>query len=216
MIILKHFRSYSIKIEKIVWDFTKDELGNFFFWNVKSFILVHSKIFNEIAAMSEHEKVERHHELKERKQKSNNTVQWQLWRINFRNSDITKIASMKMLFTLKQHLNKRGIFKFEYLERFRGYQLSWRVWDLWYQLVVAEHELIEVEKLFGRWLNIPYIEDSEPVQKPNGYIDQISKDMESKKISSDRFKEKLLQWRLIFFLKDIKEITLSELASDFK
>ena len=122
-----------------------------------------------------------------------------------------------MLFTLKQHLNKRGIFKFEYLERFRGYQLSWRVCDIWYQLVVAEHELIEVEKLFAKWWNIPYIEDSEPVQKkPNGYIDQISKDMESKKISSDRFKEKLLQWRLLFFIKELKDKTLHELASELK
>lgn len=40
--------------------------------------------------------------------------------------------------------------------------------------------------------------------------------MESKKISSDRFKEKLLQWRLLFFIKELKDKTLHELASELK
>lgn len=40
--------------------------------------------------------------------------------------------------------------------------------------------------------------------------------MESKKISSDRFKEKLLQWRLLFFIKELKDITLHKLANDLK
>lgn len=69
------YRSYAVKIETIVCDFTKDELGNFFFSNVKCFKLVYAQIFSEIAAMSEQEKAARHLEIKERKQKSNNTVQ---------------------------------------------------------------------------------------------------------------------------------------------
>ena len=77
-------RSYSIKIERIVWDFVKDELGNIFFVNVKSFRLVHAELYNQLAAMSQTERAARKLEIKERSDKTNNTVQWQLCRINFR------------------------------------------------------------------------------------------------------------------------------------
>ena len=96
---------------------------------------------------------------------------------------MTKIVSMNMLFALKQHLNKRGIFKFEYLERFRGFQMSWKVWDLCYLLVIAEHELIEVEKLFGKALNIPIKDDNEPVKRKQfDAMADIQKELESRKI----------------------------------
>lgn len=62
---------------------------------------------------------------------------------------------MKMLYELKTHLNKRGIFNFEYLERFKEARMSCKVCDICYMLVDAEHELIEIEKLYARAINIP-------------------------------------------------------------
>jgi hypothetical protein len=206
-------RSYRIKITEIVCDFVKDELGNSFLINVKSFKLLSTELFNSLARMSEKERVEHQHMVKLQQEKANKTVQCQLCRIYFRKSDITKIVSMNMLFSLKQHLNKRGIFKFEYLERFRGQQLSWKVCDLWYLLVVAEDELREVEKLFGKALNIPVDEEEVGRKKIAAANAEILKDMESKKISSDRFDEKLLQWRVLFFFHDVIDISLSELSA---
>ena len=119
-----------------------------------------------------------------------------------------------MLFLLKQHLNKRGIFKFEYLERFKDQQLSCKVCDLWYLLVIAEHELIEVEKLFGKALNIPVKDEHDPKPPKNSkpINAEFIKEMESRKISSDIFTDKLLQLRLLFYFHDILDMTLSELS----
>ena len=68
-------RSHAVKIENMVVDFTKDELGNIFFLNVKSFKLVHAQRYNELAMMSEEQKAARRLEIKERADKTNNTVQ---------------------------------------------------------------------------------------------------------------------------------------------
>lgn len=79
---------------------------------------------------------------------------------------------------------------------------------------MAEHELIEVEKLFGQALNIPIVDEENPTKTQQiGGVEDIAKDMESRKISSDRFKDKLLQWRLLFFLHDIQDRTLSDIAA---
>lgn len=48
--------------------------------------------------------------------KANNTVQCQLCRLSYKKNEVTKIVTFKMLYELKNHLNKRGIFKFEYLD----------------------------------------------------------------------------------------------------
>ena len=42
----------------------------------------------------------------------------------------------------------------------------------------------------------------------------ILKEMESRKISSDRFRDKLLQWRLLFFFQDLQDKSLSEIAEN--
>lgn len=81
--------------------------------------------------------------------------------------------------------------------------------------MVSEHELIEVEKLFGKALNIPISDLGESNKKKStGELAEISKDMESRKINSDRFKDKLVQWRLLFFLENIQDRTLSDIASE--
>lgn len=77
-------RSHSVMIETMVVDFTKDELGNIFFVNVKSFTLVHAKMYNQLAKLSETEKMHRQREIKERADKTNNTVQCTFCRINFK------------------------------------------------------------------------------------------------------------------------------------
>lgn len=83
---------------------------------------------------------------------------------------MTKIASMKMLYELRLHLNKWGIFKFEHLEMFKGHQLSCKLCDICYMLVVAEHELIDIEETIARSLGIPRLEDEEIARRKNKVI----------------------------------------------
>jgi hypothetical protein len=57
-------------------------------------------------------------------------------------------------------------------------------------LVVAEHELIEVEKLYAIAQNIPLEE-------------RHNKANETKKVSSESFRCKLNQWRILFFFQEL-------------
>jgi hypothetical protein len=108
-------RSYNLKIKNMVLDFTKDELGNIFFSTVQSFKLVKVKLYNQLALMNDAQKKARLVEIQELADISNNTVRCRLCRINFKKSEVTNVVSMNMLFELKKHLNKRGIFKFSNL-----------------------------------------------------------------------------------------------------
>lgn len=99
----------------MVLDFTKDELGNIFFSTVQSFKLVKVKLYNQLALMNDAQKKARLVEIQELADISNNTVRCRLCRINFKKSEVTNVVSMNMLFELKKHLNKRGIFKFSNL-----------------------------------------------------------------------------------------------------
>jgi hypothetical protein len=58
-------------------------------------------------------------------------------------------------------------------------------------LVVAEHELIEVEKLYAIAQNIPL---EEKVNKAN----------ETKKVSSESFRTQLNQWRILFYFSEFQ------------
>jgi hypothetical protein len=58
-------------------------------------------------------------------------------------------------------------------------------------LVVAEHELIEVEKLFAISQNIPLEEKSKKMS-------------EMKKVSSESIRQKLYQWRMLFYFQEFQ------------
>lgn len=59
------------------------------------------------------------------------------------------MVTCKMLWELKSHLCKRGVFKFDYLEMFKESMSTCKVCDICYMLIVAEQELIEIEKLYA-------------------------------------------------------------------
>lgn len=62
-------------------------------------------------------------------------------------------------------------------------------------LVVAEHELIEVEKLFAISQNIPLEEKSKKMS-------------EMKKVSSESIRTKLYQWRLLFYFQEFQVLLI--------
>ena len=67
------------------------------------------------------------------------------------------------------------------MQRFKDSRESCKVCDICYMLVVAEHQLIEVEKLYARAQNIP-------LDQPHTSERTIDKE---RKIYSDAFKTKL-------------------------
>lgn len=109
------------------------------------------------------------------------------------------------MYELKTHLYKRGIFKFGHLEIYKDSIETWKVWNFWYMLVVAEHELIEIEKLYAIAQGIPMDDRSKIISK-------ISLKNENK-ISSDNFKNKLQQWRIMFYWKQFFDIDVEELRA---
>ncbi len=70
---------------------------------------------------------------------------------------------------------------------------SCRVCDLCYMLIVAEHELIEVEQEFAKALNIPVSLDSpsQPLVSP------------FKKCTAESVGGSVMQWRLMFYIENI-------------
>lgn len=113
-----------------------------------------------------------------------------------------------MLYELKSHLYKRGIFKFEHLEVYKDSIETCKVCNIWYMLVVAEHELIEIEKLYA-------ISQSIPIDDKSKIISKLSLKDENK-ISSDNFKNKLQQWRIMFYCKQFFDLNLDELKAACK
>lgn len=82
--------------------------------------------------------------------------------------------------------------------------------------MVAEHELIEIEKLFCKALNIPIKDENEPPSKQAQAMVEVVKGMESRKINSNRFKDHLMQWRILFFFQDLQDKSLPELGKESK
>lgn len=73
----------------------------------------------------------------------------EMCRIEYKKSEITKFVTKKSLFELKSHLSKRGVFNFDYLDTFKESNGSCKICDTCYLIIVAEQELIEIEKLFA-------------------------------------------------------------------
>lgn len=133
-------------------------------------------------------------------------IYWKLCKWAFKPEEMQKIVTMKMLSKLRSHYNKRGIFKFDHFTRFKDTKRTWKVCDLCYRIVIAEHELIRTEEKFARMQGIP--------------VDDLSKEKviaaNDAHITSDVFKCKLKQWRLMFYLDVMKEIQLDKIIDSFK
>ena len=191
-------KSYGLRIEQIAIDFVKDARDVIYFTDVNGFKVYEYDKVCHLALLSDDQLLLRRQEAKDIQDKANNTVQCQLCRLSYKKSEVTKIVTFKMLYELKNHLCKRGIFKFEYLENISESTLSCKVCDICYMLVVAEHELIEVEKLYAISQNIPLEE-------------KARKTSELKKVNADNIRSRLFQWRLLFYFQEFQDIQVNAL-----
>lgn len=113
---------------------------------------------------------------------------------------------MKMISELRLHYNKRGIFKFDNFTRFKDTKRTCKVCELCYEIIIAEHELIRTEEKFARMQGIP-------VEDLNKEKEIVANDNH---ITSDIFKWKLKQWRLMFYLDVMKDVQLEKIIESYK
>jgi hypothetical protein len=105
-----------VRIEEIAIDFIKDERDIIYFVDVNGFKVFEFEKVCRLALLSDEQVMMKRVESQDIFDKANNTVQCQLCRLSYKKSEVTKIVTFKMLYELKSHLYKRGIFKFEYLD----------------------------------------------------------------------------------------------------
>ena len=133
-------------------------------------------------------------------------VYCKLWKCAFEPSEMTKIVTMKMLSKLRSHYNRRGIFKFDKFTQFKDTKRTLKVWELCYKIITAEHELIWTEERFAIMQGIP--------------VDDLYKEKaivaNDNRVTSDIFKWKLKQLRIMFYLDVLKDVQLEKIINIYK
>lgn len=136
-----------------------------------------------ILSQANEEKDEEESKQNQLKKKIHINLKCELCHVVKKKQQVSKVITMKMLYELKSHLQKRGIFSFDYLDRFKDSTDSCKICDVCYLMVVAERELIEIEKLYAIAQSIPIDEESKKVSQKMMKAEH--------KILSDCFKNKL-------------------------
>ena len=77
--------------------------------------------------------------------------------------------------------------------------------DICYLLVVAEHELSQIEKKVAEALNIPVPSDDGTPAKVDRN-DPFVKAQQTKEVKSFELGSTLVQWRLLFVFKSLKDV----------
>ena len=119
-------------------------------------------------------------------------------KIAFLKNEVWRIVTMKMISELRGHYNKRGIFKFDHFTRFKDTKRTCKVCELWYMIVIAEHELMKTELKFALSQGIPVHEER----------DQKAKVLKSNSFKSEDFKNKLKQWRIMYYFGSCYEVDM--------
>jgi len=139
-------QSYSVRISRIVLDFITDNNNKVWLFNCRS-IRINTKIYMKSKELQKNVAKKTLDDL-------TCSVYCKLCGLIFKRTDASKTLTDKLLWELVQHLKKRRtILKDIHIQHNTTRPV--RVCNLCYMLVVAEHELIEVEQKFAKISNIP-------------------------------------------------------------
>ena len=174
--------SYHLRITEIVCDFITDCHNNKYLFNVKS-VRIHqtSKKMNYM--------------LKQTKKTFSEltcTIYCKLCGLIFKKDDASKILTYKLLWEFCQHSRTRGV-NLKDIDFTHNSTRPCRVCNLCYKVVVAEHELIELEQKFALAQNIP--------------IKDLYAKVSAKRVPKNRpalLKEQLKKWRLMVYLTELQ------------
>ena len=198
-------RAFNIRMKQIVCDYQRDEKNRVWLVGIHSYLVeTNVKIYKPMLKVNGESEEAANNDNK----KIFGTKRCKMWRIKYSQDQINKLITTKMMYELKTHLYKRGIFKFDHLEMYKDSIETCKVCNFCYMLVVAEHELIEIEKLYA-------IAQSIPMDDRSKMISKLSLKNENK-ISSDNFKNKLQQWRIMFYWKQFFDLKVEELKEACK
>eukprot|EP00347_Sterkiella_histriomuscorum_P013368 403364979 len=191
---LVHFISvvYGFRVKQIVIDFIKDYKGVYYLTDVKNFTFDEFDKIRYLHLKNENPIIRQQNRI-ELMQRACMTQKCQLCQQKYRPAYVQNTITTKMLYRLNAHLTKRGVFLLQHLSKYQFHQEFCRVCDQCNQLVIAELELMEVERLYAIAQNIPSKE-----------FNKIKKDDEKKLQVSSLTTNQLTQWRLMFMFKEIK------------
>ena len=173
---------YHVRITEIVCDFITDGDNKKYLFNVKS-VRIH-----QISKKLEYK-------LKMTKKTFNEltcTIYCKLCGLIFKKDDASKILTYKLLWEFCQHSRTRGV-NLKDIDFTHNSTRPCRVCNLCYKVVVAEHELIELEQKFALAQNIP--------------IKDLYLKVSAKKVPKNRpalLKEQLQKWRLLIYLTELQ------------
>jgi hypothetical protein len=153
---------HRIRLSKIVLDFVQDETRTNYLVGIPAFEIDNvSKILEIGTPPIAYDEFKPKLTASEVLEDKSALVFWKLWKIAFLKKDVSKIVTMKMISELRGHYNKRGIFKFDHFTKFKDTKRTWKVWELCYMIVLAEHELMKTELQFAVYQGIPVDEENE-------------------------------------------------------
>lgn len=155
-------RSFNLRLKQIVCDFQKDDRNRVWLIGIHSYLIETDVKISVPMIKSDSEWTKND---KSSNKKIFGTKRCKMCRLKYSQDKINKLITTKMLYELKSHLYKRGIFKFDHLEIYKDSIETWKICNFWYMLVVAEHELIEIEKLYAIAQNIPMDDKSKMISK---------------------------------------------------
>jgi hypothetical protein len=186
-------KAYPLKITELILDFLVDENKTPWLFEMKGIRTKELTKLWDIAGLDEIELLT---------EKNNNSQLCRLCRMGFSKQELQKLVTNKLIWELTTHFQNRGI-PFPQIPHLRKEGLS-AVCSVCYELIVAEHQLIDVEKEFSSLLNISS-SVIERVQEPHAEIDNRRKIWdESDIVMSGSEMPKLKAWRLFFYIERIK------------
>lgn len=107
-------REFNIRIKQLVCDFQKDEKNRVWLVGIHSYLVDFDIKIRPMLKLNGEEAFEKKNSTKIFGQK-----RCKLCRLKYRSDQINKLITTKMMYELKSHLYKRGIFKFEHLEVYK-------------------------------------------------------------------------------------------------
>ncbi|CDW71659.1 UNKNOWN [Stylonychia lemnae] len=192
---------YGFRIKQVVVDFIKDSQGNYYLTDLKNFTFDEFEKIRYLRIKHENPSVR----LQNRQQlleRACLTYKCSLCLQKYQKNYVQNTITKKMLYKLNAHLTKRGVFLLQHLEKYQFQQEFCKVCDQCNLLVIAELELMEVERLYAIAQNIPSKE-----------YNKIKKDDDAKIQIGALHTNQLTQWRLMFMFKEIKGVSSEQVMA---
>ena len=198
-------KAHRIRISRLVLDFVQDQTRVTYLVGVPAFDIDNAHkyldIVKGIGNVEEKPKLMPWEILEEKSA----LVTCKLCRISFMKNEVNKIVTMKMISELKSHYtkNSKSFIKFDHFTKLKDTKRTWKVWELCYMIIIAEHDLMKTELKFAICQGIP-VHEVNKIKTLKVQKDDI--------VRPEHIKGKLKQWRILFYLDLLKDVQIHKLT----